>query len=416
MAIRWDEFPHHEIRLKIYARLGHNAAGRSAEDSLRHILQRRLASLDAEDHRRFIELEARNLVEHLRCTRDLYREFVEKHNCRPILEAHWVVLRCAVFPTAVALLRGQVIEYAKLTGIPGRDLSVLFGILTRTCYQNCGNGIALVCAPDLDDDTAATDKELQFLGGLVNEDSLLWFRDIRDGGAVGHPLGGGPFATDDALAIRNSFALCGLRHQMTLPTWLAFRDKWWHECIPWSDGLRNLFGSVQEELLSQWHALPLESLAHELALKEETSGFERIIVPAKTQLPLRLERGKECEELAKEIATIWHKRKRGGLTIAEIEAECSSFAIWKRVKVLSPEDADTFVHPGTWGSGYPNLLLGKLYANTRRNLAPGTINTWRKEYRAYLKWQQSNPSKDAEDFCLELQKRKRSYRKSLDIK
>jgi hypothetical protein len=85
MAIRWDEFPHKEIRLKIYARLGQNAVGRSEEDSLRHILRRRLSLLDPEDHRRFIELEARNLVEHLRCTRDVYREFVEKHNYLPIL-------------------------------------------------------------------------------------------------------------------------------------------------------------------------------------------------------------------------------------------------------------------------------------------------------------------------------------------
>src|SRR6266567_8947466 len=53
MAIRWDEFPHNEIRLRIYARLGQNAVGRSAEDSLRHILRRRLSSLDPEDHRRF---------------------------------------------------------------------------------------------------------------------------------------------------------------------------------------------------------------------------------------------------------------------------------------------------------------------------------------------------------------------------
>ena len=89
MAIRWDKFPHNEIRLRIYARLGRNTVGRSAEDSLRHILRRRLASCDAEDHRRFVELEARNSIEHLRCTRDVYRELVEEHNCRPILEAQW---------------------------------------------------------------------------------------------------------------------------------------------------------------------------------------------------------------------------------------------------------------------------------------------------------------------------------------
>jgi hypothetical protein len=113
MAIRWDDFPHKEIRLKIYARLSQNAVGRSEQDSLRHILRRRLSSLDPEDHRRFIELEARNLVEHLRCTRDTYREFVEKHNCRPVLEAQWVILRLAAFPTAIALLQSWLDEIAR---------------------------------------------------------------------------------------------------------------------------------------------------------------------------------------------------------------------------------------------------------------------------------------------------------------
>jgi hypothetical protein len=285
MAIRWDEFPHYEIRLKIYARLGHNAIERSAEDSSRRILRRRLASLDPEDHRRLIELEARNLVEHLRCTRDLYQEFVERHNCRPILEAKWVVLRCAVFPTAIDILRGKVIEYARLTRIPGRDLSLLFGIPTRTCYTSVGDAIGLLCPPNLDDNTASTDKELLSLGGLVNEGSLLWFRDIRDGGAIGLPRGEGPFAIDNALTIRNSFALCGLRDQLTLPNWLPLRDKWWHQCSPWTDGLCNLFGSVQEELLSQWHALPPDSLAHELALNEKASDFKTIVVPAAAGQP-----------------------------------------------------------------------------------------------------------------------------------
>jgi hypothetical protein len=54
MAIRWDEFPHKEIRLKIYARLGQNAVGRSAEDSLRHILRRRLGEQNTGDFRQFL--------------------------------------------------------------------------------------------------------------------------------------------------------------------------------------------------------------------------------------------------------------------------------------------------------------------------------------------------------------------------
>lgn len=170
---------------------------------------------------------------------------------------------------------------------------------------------------------------------------------------------------------------------------------------------------MQEELLSQWRAIPPDSQAHELALKQQNPNFEKIVVPAEPRLPLRLQRGKECEELAKEIATIRHKRIRGGLTVDEIQTECSFFKIWKRVEVLSPEDKETFLHPGTWESGYANLFLGKLYADTRRNLAPGTINTWRKEYRAYLKWQERNPSRDAHEFSLELQRRKRGYRKPL---
>ena len=399
MAIRWDEFPHDEIRLRIYARLDQNAAERSAEDSLRHILQRRLPALDAEDHRRFVELEARDLVEHLRCTRDVYRDFVENQNCRPILEAQWVVLRFAVFPTAIALLREQVVNYAKLTRIPGRDLSILFGILTRTCYQNTGQGIALLRAPDLDDDTAATDSELQSLGKLVNEDTLLWFCDIREGGGVGQPFGGGPFAIDDPLAIRNSFGLCALREQIALPDWVALRAGW-HQNVPWTVGLSSLFGSGQEELLSQWRRLPADRMAHQLKLLEKTADFKAVVVPPDTRLPSRLERGKDCEELAKEIATIKHKWNYGGMTVAEIQSECSIFKIWKRVEVLSSDDKETFLRPGMWEPGYVNLLLGKLYATTRRSVAPGTINTWRKDYRAYLKWQKGNPSNTAKDFSL----------------
>jgi hypothetical protein len=172
-----------------------------------------------------------------------------------------------------------------------------------------------------------------------------------------------------------------------------------------------LFGSGQEELFSQWRALPLDSKAQELKLREETADFKAVVVPSETRLPSRLERGKDCEELAKEIATIKHKRNYGGLTVAEIQSDCSMFRIWKRVEVLSSDDKDIFLRPGMWEPGYANLLLGKLYATNRRNVAPGTINTWRKEYRAYLNWQTKNPSKTAADFTLDLQVRKRDYRK-----
>jgi hypothetical protein len=149
MAIRWDEFPHKRIRWEIYARLARNNVARSNEDSLRRLLLRRLPSLDTEDHRRYIELEARSLVEHLRVTRDVYREFVESQGCRPVLEAQWVVLRFAVFPTAISILRGKVTEYAKLTKVPGRDLSLLFGVVTRTCRETPSEGFALLRPPIL---------------------------------------------------------------------------------------------------------------------------------------------------------------------------------------------------------------------------------------------------------------------------
>jgi hypothetical protein len=293
MAIRWDEFPHHEIRLKIYARLASNDVARSADDSLRHILRRQLPSLGTEDHKRFVELEARSLIEHLRSTRDVYREFVNSKGCRPILEAQWVVLRCAVFPTGLAILRESVINYAKLTRVPGRDLSLLFGIVTRTCYRNVAEGIALHQLPDLEDETPATDAELKSLGDLIDEDGLLMFRDIRDDGAVGRLLGGGPFSTDDARSLRNSFGLCGLRAGMTLPEWIGLRDKLWNLRSPWTDGLCNLFGSVQEELMSQWRALPLDSLVHQLELEEKARSFQPISVPAeeRTSRPINKKPG-----------------------------------------------------------------------------------------------------------------------------
>jgi hypothetical protein len=137
--------------------------------------------------------------------------------------------------------------------------------------------------PDLDDHSPATEGELQALGRLIDDNTLLWFRDIRDGGSVGHLLEKGPFAVDDYLAIRRGWEMNGLHELMTLPEWLTLREKCWHMCAPWTDGLFNLFGCVG-------------------------------------------------------------------------------------------------------GPGYANLLLGKLYANAQRNVAAGTINTWRKEYRAYLKW------------------------------
>lgn len=419
MAIRWDDLPHDQIRLGIYAKLRKNDVTRSERDARKHILLRRLSRLGIEDHQRFTELQARDALEHLRCFRDSYREFLSTQSCSPALEWHWVVLRFSVFPTAIMLLREQVSEYARLTGVRAVDLSLLFGIHTRPCLEAVEDGFAMIRLPDPDDKTTANKDEIETLSNLINDDTLLWFRDIQDGGAVGRPFGGGPFAIDDAIAIWRSFGLCGLRLGFTLPDWLKVREKFWQDCAPWTEGLCNLFGAVQEELIYQWGALPRDSLVQEQEniqrltdAGEEAKGLKAVTVPPVPILPRGLERGRDCEELAQEIGTIRHKYVFSGMTVDEIENEHISFQIWKRVDRLSPEDQDTFRRPGTWEPGYNNLLLGKIYATARGPRSGGTINNWRKEYRAYRRWQEKNPYASPDKFMKELQQRKRKYRKS----
>jgi hypothetical protein len=130
---------------------------------------------------------------------------------------------------------------------------------------------------------------------------------------------------------------------------------------PWACGLCSLFTSVQEELLSQWCVLPLDSLVHQLGLTGQNATFEPIIVPQR--LPLRLERGKDCEELAEELRTIRHKRSRGGLTIEEIRTECSSFRIWKRVEVLTKDDTENFFASRYMGLGVREFASWKAIRN-----------------------------------------------------
>lgn len=75
---------------------------------------------------------------------------------------------------------------------------------------------------------------------------------------------------------------------------------------------------------------------------------------------------------------------RSGLNLAEIKREYSSFKIWNRVYLLPNEYREAFLKPGMWEPGYVNLLLGKIFANGNRPIAPGTVNNWLKDYRAYF--------------------------------
>jgi hypothetical protein len=349
-------------------------------------------------------------VEHLRCTRDVYQEFVNHKGCSPILEAHWVVLRCAVFPTSIPLLRAEVFEYAKLTRVRATDISLLFGIATKSCHQRVSKGLALLKPPDLNDESPATDSDLKALSELVREEYLLQFNDIRKGGGVWRPFGGGPFAVDDRLTLEDSWGLCAIRSGITLLEWIDIREGLWKHSRPWTQGLCDLYAAVQEELLSQWQAFPDDSSWLQFWLKNPVE-FKSVAVLPEQQMPQALSRGRECHELSEEIKTIRHKFVRSGLNMSEIKREFPSFKIWSRVDLLPNDDKDTFLRPGMWETGYVNLLLGKLFANGSRPVAPGTVNNWLKDYRAYLRWKESNPSNAPEDFLHKLRTRNRGYRK-----
>lgn len=145
----------------------------------------------------------------------------------------------------------------------------------------------MFCLPDLEDETAATDEELDRLSRLIDEESLLIFGDIRDeGGAVCRLIGGGPFSIDDTRGMRNSFGMGPIQSGMIFPEWLKLRKKLWSLRTPWTEGLCDLFTSVQEELMSQWLALPSDSQVHELWPDGQGSEFQSIVVPSRRKLPV----------------------------------------------------------------------------------------------------------------------------------
>jgi len=201
-----------------------------------------------------------------------------------------------------------------------------------------------------------------------------------------------------------------MRSGITLPEWFDIREGLWKDSKPWTQGLCDLYAAVQEELLSQWQALPGDSAWLQFSLKNP-AGFKSVAALPELELPEALSRGRDCYGLKDEIKTIRHKSVRSGLTMSEIKSEFPSFKIWNKIDMLPNDDRDTFLRPGTWGTGYVNLLLGKLFANGNRPVAPGTVNNWLKDYRAYLRWQESNPSKAPEAFLQNLRARNRRYRK-----
>ena len=123
--------------------------------------------------------------------------------------------------------------------------------------------------------TRVSNSEIECLAGTVIEHTLLLVEDK----GVWRPLGGGPFDIDDSAGIQRSWNLCVMREGMTIPDWIPIRKKLWDACRPWTEGLTALFGCVQDELFSQWKALPPDGKAWELKWKSERSEYGNVAVP-----------------------------------------------------------------------------------------------------------------------------------------
>jgi hypothetical protein len=182
-------------------------------------------------------------------------------------------LRFAILPTAIASLRQSVFDYVKVTQVRAADLSLLFGISSRPCHHPDLRGHRGQFNPD--DRSAADDQEIAALVNTVMEHTLLLVEDE----GVWHPFGGGPFAIDDAGAIRRSWNLCAMQNGITVPDWIPIRKKLWDLCRPWTEGLTALFGCVQDELLLQWMALPSDGQQWEIKWKRERLEYESVAVP-----------------------------------------------------------------------------------------------------------------------------------------
>src|SRR5438132_11239439 len=105
LPVRWTELPHQELYRRVLDAMALGSRERASEDSLKHVLKRRLPELDRDDHRRYIEIECHKIVETLRAVRDEYRRYLQQEGCKPISEMYWVVFRFGVMQYAVSVLR-----------------------------------------------------------------------------------------------------------------------------------------------------------------------------------------------------------------------------------------------------------------------------------------------------------------------
>ena len=260
--IRWDEIPHNELWARAQEAMSLGSRSRANEDSLKHVLKRRLHRLDPADHLRYVELECARIVETLRTVRDEYRSYLEDRGCAPLAEMYWVALRYGVKDWAVMLLRTTAFEYIRHCKLKAELWDGLFKFA----------GPLKIFLPDQGEGTP-TPSIVKSDDALIRAFNVLLRPEVFD-----QVLTGGPFGRDAQLHVARAFPGQGFVYgQETFPDAVRRRQALWDDGYPWTEGLAQMFDAAQEEIFSQWDALggdarraeaqfirlsPLQKIAH----------------------------------------------------------------------------------------------------------------------------------------------------------
>jgi hypothetical protein len=168
-----------------------------------------------------------------------------------------------------------------------------------------------------------------------------------------------------------------------------------------SPGLKKIMKGVVDQLLDELHTFDqlhdpqfVAELESELEQEPDRKkapltiprrSLERApaATPMSRPLSKRLQRGKDCEEMADEIKTIRGEAITNGKAMFEIREAYPEFLVWNAAERLLPEDRAVFEMPTRWGAanGYANRFLSKVFPPK----SPATVNDWRKEFRAHKK-------------------------------
>jgi hypothetical protein len=238
--IRWDEILHREIYARALENMSLGSRTRASEDSLKHVLKRRLYRLDPADHLRYVELECARIVETLRMVRDEYRVYLEERGCAPLAEMYWVVLRCGVMDWAVILLRSAAFKYIGHCHLKTEIWDRLFNVLGPFShwFPNEGESTPIPSIVKSDEGLIRTIKALLPQGV---------FDLVRTGGPFGRDA-----QYDLAMGVPEPTFVLG---QETFLDAVRRRQALWDNGYPWTEGLARMFDAAQEEISSQWEAL-----------------------------------------------------------------------------------------------------------------------------------------------------------------